>query len=118
MDHATFGADMYSSTPTPWSILSSTVGVGVLTDGWTLDKHGKEPGGIRSFVVDVNFVSPFAAVPVVHLGITGFDADQRESSRLTVKVASINEFGFQATVSTWSDSRVYSVEFNWMAIGA
>jgi hypothetical protein len=52
------------------------------------------------------------------LSLTGFDLDQRESGRISLKAGAITRFGFQATISTWSTTRVYAVEFNWLAIGA
>lgn len=102
----------------PWNILSSSVGVGILTDGWNLADPDQNPDNARTFIVNVAFVSPFSLAPVVHLGLTGFDADQRDTSRITVKADRITESGFQARISTWASTRVYAVEFNWLAIGA
>ena len=102
----------------PWNILSSTVGVGILTEGWTLAEPVTEPDTARSFVVEVVFDSAFSATPVVQLGLTGFDLDQRQSGRISLKAGAITRFGFQAIISTWSTTRVYAVEFNWLAIGA
>ncbi len=108
---------MYSAS-IPWNLLSATHGAGVLTPGWNLADPVTLPEESRFFGVDVAFVSPFASLPVVHLGLTGFDIDQHESARLTVKVGQITESGFQAVISTWSTTRVYAVEFSWLAIGA
>jgi hypothetical protein len=108
---------MYSSS-VPWKVLSSNVGVGILTPGWTLDVVYPDFAEPRYFVFDVVFDTAFSTIPVVHLGLSGFDMDRRESSRLTLKAANVTEFGFQAVVSTWDASRIFSVEFNWMAIGA
>lgn len=105
-------------SPVPWKILSSSVGVGVLTDGWNLAHLGSDDREIRTFNVEVAFAIPFAAPPVVHLGLTGFDIDQRDSGRVTLKTGEISSSGFQATISTWAYSRIYAVEFNWVAIGA
>lgn len=106
------------SSAVPWKVLSSNVGVGILTPGWTLDVVYPDFAEPRNFIFDVVFDSPFSTVPVVHLGLTGFDMDRRESSRLTLKAENVTEFGFQAVISTWDASRVFSVEFNWLAIGA
>jgi hypothetical protein len=103
---------------TPWNLLSSTVGVGILTEGWTLAEPVTEPETARSFVVEVVFDSAFSATPVVQLSLTGFDLDQRESGRISLKTGAITRFGFQAVISTWSSTKVYAVEFNWLAIGA
>jgi hypothetical protein len=107
---------MYSPT-VPWQVLSSRVGVGVLTEGWNLDVTAPQTEGSRSFTVDIAFASSFSSVPVVQLGLTGFDMDQRESSRITLKAENITESGFQAVISTWASSQVFAVEFNWLAIG-
>lgn len=68
--------------------------------------------------MDVVFDSSFASIPVVHLGLTGFDIDRRESARITLKAENITPSGFQAIISTWNASRIFAVEFHWMAIGA
>jgi hypothetical protein len=102
----------------PWKVLSSQVGVGVLTEGWRLDAVDPQGDTARRHQVNVNFDTPFLAPPVVQLGLTGFDVDQRDSVRLTLKAEHITETGFLATVATWADSRVFSVEFQWLAIGA
>ena len=108
---------MYSNT-LPWQVLSSNVGVGVLTEGWNLDIVESNGEGSRSFTLDITFASPFSSFPVVQLGLTGFDMDQRESSRISLKAENITESGFQAVLSTWASSRVFAVEFNWLAIGS
>jgi hypothetical protein len=107
-----------SPLPIPWNILSSTVGVGILTDGWNLAELGTEGETSRSFEVEITFAAPFTFPPVVQLALTGFDFDQRDSSRVTLKATSITPHGFTASISTWAATRVYAVEFNWLAIGA
>ncbi|QIF03116.1 H-type lectin domain-containing protein [Roseimicrobium sp. ORNL1] len=105
----------------PWKVLSSHVSAGVLTEGWQLntieDADGDAPR-ICTFEVPVTFDAPFYAPPVVQLGLTGFDIDQRDSARLTLKAESITSAGFVATITTWAGTRVYGAEFQWLAIGA
>ncbi len=103
--------------PLPWKVLSSHVGVGILTEGWNLDACASEEEEVRFFTVEVVFASAFSDTPVVHLGLAGFDLDQRDSSRITLKAENITAQGFQAVIATWAASRVFSVEFNWLAIG-
>jgi hypothetical protein len=105
------------SSPIPWKVLASDIGVGILTDGWTLDVPDAGITDSREFLVDIVFASSFAVAPVVQLGLTGFDIDQRDTSRITLKAQNITESGFQAVIATWAATRVYSVEFNWLAIG-
>ncbi|MCC6881053.1 MAG: H-type lectin domain-containing protein [Verrucomicrobiales bacterium] len=102
----------------PWKILSATVGVGVLTDGWNLAAASEEDGETRSFVTAVTFASPFLSVPVLHVGLTGFDVDHVSSARLSLVPEDISPHGFQLRITTWRSSRIYSVEFSWMAMGA
>ncbi len=102
----------------PWKLLSATIGVGTVSEGWNLAEpsHDKaeEP---RVFTVDVRFDFAFHSPPVVHVGLTGFDIDQRHTARLNLKAVEISTIGFKAEISTWSDSRIYSVDFCWMAVG-
>jgi len=106
---------MYSNS-IPWKVLSSHVGTGILTEGWSLAEP-TDSDSPRTFIVDVYFDSPFYATPVVQLGLTGFDIDQRDSARLSLRAENITLDGFQAIISTWDATRVFSVEFNWLAIG-
>jgi H-type lectin domain len=103
----------------PWNSMSGSVHVGVLVDGWNLAEPpadgAEEP---RVFRYTVLFDTPFSAAPVVHAALTGFDFDQRDSSRLSLRVTGIHASGFTAEIATWRDTRVYSVEFSWLAVGA
>lgn len=107
-----------NSSLQPWSILSATINVGTLTEGWTLAKLPDHSGASRSFLFEVPFAFPFTAAPVVQLGLTGFDIDQRHTARLCVRAIGITTEGFRAEIITWDDTRVYAVECNWLAIGA
>jgi len=103
----------------PWKSLSASVQVGVLTAGWNLAEAPVDwSEDARVFRFFVYFGSPFGAPPVVHLGLTGFDIDQRDSDRLSARATEINAAGFCAEIATWRDTRVYSVEFSWLALGA
>lgn len=110
---------MTPSSPVPWKVLAARLGVGVLTAGWNLDVAEAADGDeARCFRVEVAFDSPFASVPVVQLGLTGFDIDQRDPARVSLRALQIAETGFVAEVWTWAGTRIYSVEFNWLAIRA
>lgn len=102
----------------PWNVLSANVAVGTDTENWNLDTPALEEDPVRSFTLDISFASPFKTPPVVHLGMTGFDIDQCSSARVTVVAEAVTTEGFLAKISTWRSSRVYSVEFNWLAVGA
>jgi hypothetical protein len=103
----------------PWKSLSASLQVGVFTKGWKLaeaPENGAEDG--RYFTVPIQFAEPFSTPPIVHLGLTGFDIDQRDSERVSLRAVEISNTGFVAEISTWRDTRVYSVEFSWLALGA
>jgi hypothetical protein len=106
-------------TMQPWKTLSATVHIGRLTNGWTLESRPAEyRDEVRVFRFPVRFDTPFKAPPVVHLGLTGFDIDQRDTSRLLLSAKDITKHGFTAEVVTWRETRVYSVAFSWLALGA
>lgn len=108
-----------NSTVQPWKTLSASLQIGVLTEGWTLASPPTDSTeDARVFRYTVHFNAPFDAPPVVQLGLTGFDFDQRNSNRLALRATDITPTGFVAEVSTWRDTRVYSVEFSWLAVGA
>jgi hypothetical protein len=108
-----------NSSMLPWKTLSASLQVGVLTEGWNLATPSTDGADeVRTFRFTVYFTAPFEAPPVVHLGLTGFDLDQRDSNRLSLRTADITATGFVAEISTWRDTRVYSVEFSWLALGA
>jgi hypothetical protein len=103
----------------PWKSLSASVQVGTLTEGWNLAEPSAEDAEeARVFRFTVFFAAPFFASPIVHLGLTGFDMDQRDSSRLLLRATEITNESFVAEISTWRESRVYSAEFSWLALGA
>ena len=100
----------------PWSSLASIATAGVLTEGWTLADCA-DPETPRSFTLPVSFASAFAHPPVVQAGLVGFDLDQRQSGRLSTRVANITPSGFDLVFTTWDDTRVYAVEVSWLAVG-
>jgi hypothetical protein len=103
----------------PWKSLSATVRLGTLTEGWNLTTPPAEGADeIRVFRFKVYFGAPFDEPPVVHLGLTGFDIDQRDGKRLTINATEITATGFIAEIATWRETRVYSVAFSWLALGA
>ena len=92
--------------------MSASLQLGVLTAGWNLaEPPADDAEDARVFRFTVFFAAPFDAPPVVHLGLTGFDFDQRDSSRLSLRAAEIATTSFVAEIGTWRDTRVYSVEF-------
>lgn len=85
--------------------------------GWTFLDPGAADDGRRRVAGRVDFERPFDGAPVVHLGVTGFDIDNRANARLEVAVTSIDAKGFELELRTWYDSRLWSVDLGWIAIG-
>lgn len=99
--------------------MSASVYVGELTQGWNLATPPPEyRDEVRTFRFKVNFSTPFETPPVVHLGLTALDIDQRDTSRVNIAATEISESGFTVVISTWRETRVYSVGFSWLALGA
>jgi hypothetical protein len=100
----------------PLSICSSLARFGSDDEGFLLHLADGEDGD-RVFRAPIHFASPFAAPPVVHVGITGFDVDNGDTARLRVHAEAISATGFELVVTTWRRTRVYSAETSWLAIG-
>ena len=72
----------------------------------------------RGFRARISFEQTFRTVPIVHLGLVGFDVSNEDSARLKVIPENINTGGFDVVVETWLNSRIWSVEISWLAVGA
>ena len=91
----------------------------MLTPGWNLaDAPSIEESESRGFTHVITFDHAFAGPPVISVGLTGFDIDQRDSGRISIKARDVTSEGFAIDITTWRGSRVYAVEFSWLAVGA
>ena len=106
-----------SASHHPWQVLSARVGTGMLTPGWNLHEPEPSEAGAREFRVEIPFATPFFKAPVVHLGLVGFDVDRADNGRISLRAEDITTRGFAAVIVTWASTRVYAVEFDWLAIG-
>ena len=73
--------------------------------------------GLRCYKGRVRFERVFQAPPVVQIGITGFDIDNGDNARLNVGIVDVDGEGFDVELRTWWNSRLWSVDLNWIAIG-
>jgi hypothetical protein len=71
----------------------------------------------RVFRARIDFASPFAGPPVVHVGISSFDIDHCDTARLRVRAEAISATGFELVLTTWRNTKVYSAETSWLAVG-
>jgi len=72
--------------------------------------------GKHSF--DIVFKTPFAAdqpLPIVHLLLSGLDAQNDANTRIRASVESITRTGFQFKTSTWADTTIWQAQFSWIA---
>jgi hypothetical protein len=85
--------------------------------GWALLDRAPDSNGVRTFTGRVTFERAFQAPPVVQIGITGFDIDNGDNARLNVGIIEVDGEGFDVELRTWWNSRLWSVDLNWLAIG-
>ena len=102
----------------PFKMCCAAVALDQYLPGWNLAsiEETAKPQ-LRRFVYEVNFDNSFSNVPLVHIGVTGFDIDNKDTSRLSVRAEEITHSGFNVVVETWMHTRMYKVEFSWLAIG-
>lgn len=101
---------------TPLNFLAGTEALGSLDEGWTLDQapHGSPA---RSFRSRISFERPFAGLPLVHLGIAGFDISNQDSARIASRAENVSQEGFDIVLTTWLHTRLWRVDVNWLAVG-
>jgi hypothetical protein len=100
----------------PLSLLSAVVVLDSSLEGWSL----LEPSGLaeRGFHTHVSFSRAFAAPPVVHVGIVGLDVSRDDNVRVRVRAEGITAAGFTLKAETWLNTKIWSVEVSWLAIGS
>eukprot|EP01133_Synstelium_polycarpum_P019421 gene19421-23255_t len=74
----------------------------------------------RSAVKQVKFKETFMFAPMVSCGLTLIDANSMSNpcytSRISVVVTNISTTGFTCTFNTWSDSNVYDLQADYVAV--
>jgi hypothetical protein len=83
------------------------------SEGWTL--HQGE--GPRTFQYIVTFDRPYESAPIVSCSMTGFDAATDKNVRVNIKVEKVTITGFVVRVTTWADTKLFSVAGEWLALG-
>ena len=64
----------------------------------------------------VSFSTPFSSTPIVVMAISGFDIIKDTNSRLTVRVTSVDNEGFNFDFVTWAHTKIWSATAIWMAV--
>ncbi|MET0412125.1 MAG: H-type lectin domain-containing protein [Polyangiaceae bacterium] len=101
----------------PLNLLAGALHLDDSQPSWTLLEAPAPDGDARTVRGRVTFERAFSSVPVVQVGITGFDIDNGANARLRVGVSQIDEQGFEVEVRTWWNTRLWSVDLSWLAIG-
>jgi len=73
--------------------------------------------GPRAIRVPVAFKQKFRGKPVVHVGMSMWDMDQKTNPRADISVNKITQNGFEIVFRTWGDTRVARIRADWIAIG-
>jgi hypothetical protein len=107
------------SNVAPLQLLSAVVVLNASLEGWSLlePAEGSE-GGARSFRYPVIFGRSFSTVPVVQVGIVGLDVSKEDNVRVRVRAVDILDTGFTLQADTWLNTKIWSVDVSWLAIGA
>ncbi len=100
----------------PLNLLSAVVVLDSSLDGWNL--LDPSDAGSRIFRQPVSFVRAFSVPPIVQAAIVGLDVNKEDNLRIRVRVADITETGFTLQAETWLNTRIWSVDVSWMAIGS
>jgi hypothetical protein len=90
---------------------SSSWSVNQSLAAYSLDKNDGE----RSMTIDIDFETPFKEKPQIILSITQIDSDKESNVRVIVEAISISRDGFTIKVSTWADSKLFSISGYWLA---
>lgn len=92
-------------------VLSGTWCANSETRNYTLDKNSGE----RKVTIEVNFLKPFENKPDVVLGVSALDADKNNNIRYSVNPKSISRDGFIVEITTWSETKIFTICGFWMA---
>jgi hypothetical protein len=104
------------STSSPLCIISDTFIGNVQEPDWCL-LDPEEASQSRIFERYVRFGKRFVKKPLVYLSLVGFDIDNSDNARLSLKATNVSVEGFSIQMITWLHTRMWSVEVNWIAFG-
>lgn len=100
----------------PLNVLSAVAVLDSSLAGWQL--LDVPATSSRKFQYRVVFERPFAAPPLVHLGVTGLDVSKDDNLRVRVRALDIDSDGFLIEAETWLNTKIWCVEVSWLAIGS
>lgn len=77
---------------------------------WT----GEGPRQLRHAVV---FDEAFKTRPMIQVGMSMWDMDQKTNQRADIKAEDITATGFTIVFRTWGDTRIARIRADWFALG-
>ncbi len=102
----------------PLKMSAHTLSIDQFDAEWTLADFSGEadppPKRVQRWIA---FDAPFSNVPLVHVGLVGFDIDHRDTARIRLWAERITANGFVLMIETWRHTRVYGIEVSWLALG-
>jgi hypothetical protein len=102
----------------PLKMCAATLELDQFTPDWPLSQiEYAESDQPRTYTHHVQFDTSFSNIPLVHVGLSGFDIDNRDSARISVHTSAITSSSFDIVIKTWVNTRLYSVEISWIALG-
>jgi hypothetical protein len=57
------------------------------------------------------------ATALVHVGLVGLDVSKEDNLRVRLRALDVSAEGFTLHAETWFNTRIWSVEVSWLAIG-
>jgi hypothetical protein len=99
----------------PFKMLSAVAVLDSSLEGWSL--LDIPATAVRAFRQPVRFERRFAAAPLVHVGIVGLDVSKEDNLRIRLRALDVTAEGFTLHAETWFNTRIWSVEVSWLAIG-
>jgi H-type lectin domain len=104
------------SNVAPLSLLSAIVVLDSSLHGWSLLEPVADER--RSFRHGISFENPFSTTPLVQVGVVGIDASKEDNLRFSLRAEDITPYGFTLRVETWLNTKIWSIEISWLAIGS
>lgn len=78
---------------------------------YSLDKNTGE----RSVTLEINYPNQFKVKPNIFLSITQLDASKETNLRYRAEAILITRDGFTLKISTWADTKLFSLSGYWLA---
>ena len=104
------------SNVSPLSLLSSVVVLDGSAESWPM--LDPSLGDKREFRQPIQFERTFAHAPVVQVGLVGIDSSNDDNLRLRLRAEAITPQGFTLHAETWLNTKIWSIEVSWLAIGS